>query len=424
MRKYLFSLLIISSLAIVSDANITGAFWQLNGSNTNKPRSYWAEELDLMQAIGMDTVIIQFSATDSERFFGHSTTASYRFDGPFKAGHYEIVIDKGPLIVSEIETPVPFSYEIKGAEPSPMFGDDGEKLKDKSTASLDSGVVWLKTDKPIVLAIDLKEQATSISLFSGSLSTASALPQAGSITLNRQSSKVCFEDDYSYLLEEAQKREMKVWLGLKLSNNWWSGQLDLKKDCEENLALAHDLVETYGSYTSFYGFYIPHELYPSTPTLPLNYLNFFRDLTLGLQKFSKPVSIAPYFSSNMMPRSHGKYWDKFFEAVPLDVLMLQDGVGCHRLPVAQIPRFYNEVYAVCKKHNVEFWSDLEVFDQLPGEGFSAEPADFSRVKEQVLTQMPTVDKIVIFDWPHYMSPNRNLKAKALYDTYFKGYQNK
>lgn len=422
MRKYLFSLLIISSLAIVSGANITGAFWQLNGGNTNKPRSYWAEELDLMQAIGMDTVIIQFSATDTERFFGHSTTARYGFDGPFNAGHHEIVITQGPLIVYEIETSAPFSYEIKGAEPSPMFGDDGEKLKDKGIDSLNNGVVWLKTEEPIILAIDLKEQATSISLFVGSLSTASALPQADSITLNGQKSKVCLEDDYSYLLEEAQKREMKVWLGLKLSNNWWSGQLDLKKDCEENLALAHDLMQAYGSYTSFYGFYIPHELYPSSPTLPQNYLNFFRDLTLGLQKFSKPVSIAPYFSSNMMPRSHGNYWDKFFESVPLDVLMLQDGVGCHRLPINQIPRFYKEVYAVCKKHKVEFWSDLEVFNQLPGEVFSAEPADFNRVKEQVLTQTPTVDKIVIFDWPHYMSPNRNLKAKALYDGYLDWYQ--
>lgn len=416
--RYLFPLLIISSLSAFSEARITGAFWQLNGGNINKSRAHWATELDLMKRAGMDTVIIQYSATDSSRFFGSSAKSNYYFQGPFKAGVVEIVINKGPIIVYEIQTDATFTYELDGALPSVIFGDDGEKLKDSFTDNLDTAVVWGEDAiEPIIIKVNLENDTDSITIIAGKLTDNASLPKAEEVKIGNNASTIKLEDDYSFLLDEAQKRDMKVWLGLKLSDQWWSGKLDLNKDLKENILLAEELLSLYGSYSSFYGFYIPHELYPSGPSLPKNYMDFFRDLTIGLQKLDKPVSIAPYFGGNMMPRSHGNYWEAFFKEVPLDVLMLQDGVGCHRLPLAQIPRYYKEVYEVCKKYGVEFWSDLEVFNQLPGEVFNAEPADFARVKEQVITQSPTVDKIVIFDWPHYMSPNRNSKAKALYDEY-------
>lgn len=421
-KKLIFPLLLISSLTALSvEAKITGAFFQLHGGLINKPRSYWENELDLMQQAGMDTVIIQFSATDSSRFFGGSELLAYRFAGPFAAGKHEIVIEKGPIVIYEIETKVPFSYELAGAEPIMLFGDDGEKLRD-GNHTLDSAVVWsADASGPIIISLELEEPTESISILAGALSPNQPLPEAKQVTLADGPATATSQDDYTYLLEEAEKRNMHVWLGLKLSDNWWSGKLDLQKDCADNLALANELQQHYGSYASFAGWYIPHELYPSG-ALPKSYMNFFRDLTIGLQKTGKPVSIAPYFGANMSPRDHGRYWERFFKEVPLDVLMLQDGIGCHRLPVDQIPVYYKEVYAICKKYNVQFWSDLEVFDQLPGEGFSADTADFSRVKQQVLTQTPTVDKIVIFDWPHYMSPTKGAKAKELYDSYVKWLQ--
>ncbi|MDD2430658.1 MAG: DUF4434 domain-containing protein [Firmicutes bacterium] len=415
--KFILPLLLISTLTLVSDAKITGAFWQLNSGNTNKPRSYWQTELDLMQQIGMDTLIVQYSATDTASFYDTFHKTLYQFKGPFAPGTYDIIIEKGPLIVYEIVASTPFTYELKGALPSSFFGDDGTKLDDGIDDTINSSVVWTDSEEEIIISVILENATDSILLVAGSLSPQAKLPRESQVTLDQKQAVFLREGDYSFLLEEASKRGMKVWLGLKLSGDWWSGNLDLNKDCEENLELAKTLLDLYGHYESFYGFYIPHELYPSGSSLPQNYLHFFRDLTVGLQELGKPVSIAPYFGGNMMPKSHGRYWEAFFKEVPLDVLMLQDGVGCHRLPLEQIPRYYNEVYAVCQDHGVEFWSDLEVFNQLPGDGFSADPADFSRVKEQVITQTPTVDKIVIFDWPHYMSPNRNAKAKALYDEY-------
>ncbi len=415
--KYLFPVMLVATLTLVSDARITGAFFQLNAGNTNKPRSYWQTELDLMQKAGMDTIIVQYSVTDTASFHNNNYETAYKFMGSFEPGTYDIVIAKGPIVVYEIETSAPFSYELKGALPSPIFGDDGHKLSDGIVKDLNSAVVWTDTDEPIIISVTLDQPAENLAIYVDTVTPSSRLPGIEDISLNGATPVLERIGDYVYLLEEAQKRDMKVWLGLQLSDSWWSGKLDLNKDCQENLELARELIELYGHYESFYGFYIPHELYPSSSVLPQNYMNFFKDLTIGLQEMGKPVSIAPYFGGNMMPKSHGKYWAAFFEQVPLDVLMLQDGVGCHRLPLEQIPRYYEEVYKVCKEYGVEFWSDLEVFNQLPGEGFSAEPADFERVQRQVITQTPTVDKIVIFDWPHYMSPNRNAKAKALYDAY-------
>ncbi|HHY19534.1 MAG TPA: DUF4434 domain-containing protein [Firmicutes bacterium] len=418
-RIFLICLLITSFASIPAEARITGAFFQLNEARINQTRLHWQEHLDLMQKAGMDTIIIQYSATDSKQFFGSGTgnTYTYSFFGPFAAGNYEIVIERGPLVLYEIETSSPFNYEISGSLPSTMFGDDGEKLKDKNRDSLDSAVVWgIDAKDPIIISIELEEATDSISIIARALSENNPLPDASEFTLNGKTALGTIEDDYFYILDEAEKRDMKVWLGLKLSDMWWSGNLDLKKDLQENLALAKDLCEKYGAFQSFYGFYIPHELYPSG-MLPQNYLDFFSDLTKGLHKLGKPVSIAPYFGGNMSPKAHGRYWDRFLSEVPLDVLMLQDGVGCHRLPVEEIPRYYKEVYEICQKHDVEFWSDLEVFHQLSGSTFSAEPASFDRVQKQIVTQRPVVDKIVIFDWLHYMAPNNGPQAKKLYEDY-------
>ena len=183
-KKLIFPLLLISSLTALSvEAKITGAFFQLHGGLINKPRSYWENELDLMQQAGMDTVIIQFSATDSSRFFGGSELLAYRFTGPFAAGKHEIVIEKGPIVIYEIETKVPFSYELAGAEPIMLFGDDGEKLRD-GNHTLDSAVVWsADASGPIIISLELEEPTESISILAGALSPNQPLPEAKQVTL-------------------------------------------------------------------------------------------------------------------------------------------------------------------------------------------------------------------------------------------------
>ncbi len=410
-NKLIFLLLIISLTSLAIEANITGAFFQLNTGLINKPRSYWSHELDLMQQAGMDTIIIQYSANDSSRLFKSPDEQTYQFEGPFAAGKYELVIEKGPIIVYDIQTSAPFNYEISGSEPLMFFGDDGHKLADGINSIL-SAIVWdANATEPIIISIELEEPSPSISLLAGAIPDRQPLPEAKQVTLAKQPATMAPQDDYSYILEEAEKRNMQVWLGLKQSEGWTNDDLDLKKYCADNLKLAAELQKSYGTYPSFIGWYISEELC-SSELLPEN----FKELTLELHKTGKSVSIAPYFQDKISTCKQDQYLENFIKEVPMDVLILQDGVGFQR-PLEELPSYYQEVSNICQKYQVKFWSDLQVFEQVPATRFLADTADFNRVKKQIVTQAPYVDKIVVFDWPHYMNPAKSRNAKALYENY-------
>jgi hypothetical protein len=63
---------------------------------------------------------------------------------------------------------------------------------------------------------------------------------------------------------------------------------------------------------------------------------------------------------------------------------------------------------------VKFWSDLEVFDIRDWS-----PAPAERIISQAKTVTPYVEKIVIWEFNHYMSPHRWEKGEKLYEDYRK-----
>ena len=77
---------------------------------------------------------------------------------------------------------------------------------------------------------------------------------------------------------------------------------------------------------------------------------------------------------------------------------------------------------VMEAHGVRFWANIEVFDQIHGwpvdEGnWDAIPATLERVLEQLELESPYVEKVVIFEFSHYMSPRLGGKALELYQRY-------
>jgi hypothetical protein len=88
---------------------------------------------------------------------------------------------------------------------------------------------------------------------------------------------------------------------------------------------------------------------------------------------------------------------------------MQDGVGTHRTTAEESALVYAALAPVCKKHGARLWADVEIFDQTHGspvddKGWSAKAAPLDRVLKQADLASPYVEKTIIFEYLHYMSP--------------------
>lgn len=392
---------------------ITGAFWQLHSGFFGRGEAYFEEQVELMHKAGIDTIIIQDTAGDNSATYARSDQVKIKVDGPFAPGTYELLVRKLPVTISEIKSDAQLSYEIVSPEPSPFLGDFGYKLLD-GDYSIYGSVGWLEDGESteVRINIELKDTANYLDIhfltLNGNIEREEVLfaGKTGMLTL--------VNDELTQILEAAEKRGMSVWLGTKFSGTWWGDDFDGGKEIEDNIKTAEALERYYGHYKCFVGYYIPHEFRPDWR--PQYNIQFYKELAERLKAYNKPIAIAPFFRVEMPFAAHEKFWREFLQEVDIDVLMLQDGVGSDTKRIDKILPHYEMVQKVAKENGIEFWSDLEVFHVEVQDG-PAQPADIKKVTRQLETQAPYVDRIVIFDWLHYMSPLAGDKAKALYEGY-------
>ncbi len=237
-------------------------------------------------------------------------------------------------------------------------------------------------------------------------------------------------DVFSTILKVAEGLGMSVIGGLELPNDWWDGEQDLEQRAKAASAEAEELWNYYGGYEAFAGWYIPHEFddYRFKDEQYIPQVNgFLRQIAETCHAISKEhsVSMAPYFIKYMEPDEFAAWWTKVLDGSGIDIMMLQDGVGCRRTDnQTEAPLYYEAMAQACAAAGVEFWSDIEVFHQIHGmpvdnERWAAVPASIERVMEQIRVQSPYVTKTVIFDFSHYMSPQYSAEAEKLYLDYQK-----
>jgi hypothetical protein len=238
-----------------------------------------------------------------------------------------------------------------------------------------------------------------------------------------------FSHSYNLLdsiMAAAERHKINIFLGLYLNKDWWSNYKNIKylrAELKRNQFVIEELTRLYGKHPSFRGWYIPHEL----GNLP--YLSwcqrrrlawFFRSMAKCCKSYdaTKPVSIAPFFSSQVNLAWFGRVWYQFLKNSLLDLVMLQDGVGCKRVTIEQSKIFFAEMRKACQKAGLELWGDLEIFEQYHGYpidslSFAAKPGDINTIKKQMEAVYPFVSNLVCFEYNHYMSICRGEEERRL-----------
>lgn len=240
----------------------------------------------------------------------------------------------------------------------------------------------------------------------------------------------CQYDLLNTVMTVAANHGFEVYLGLYLNGKWWSkfsNKRFLEEEMRRNSLVIEELSELYKENPAFSGWYIPHEVGNLTV---LSWCSrkrlawFFKKIAnyCKVADGNKPVGIAPYFSPLVSPVRFGKVWYRFLKKTPLDLVMLQDGVGCQRVSLDQARLFFKEMEKACSKAGVDLWGDLEVFDQyhgypVDGLPFAARPANMGRIKQQIDLAHPYIKKLVCFEYNHYMSLCRGEEEFKLYQDY-------
>ena len=241
-------------------------------------------------------------------------------------------------------------------------------------------------------------------------------------------------DPIEELLDEADKCNIKVFLGNGFYGDWRKANYNIKS--QEVISLSfkamEEITQLYAHHKSFYGWYFPDET-----CIILNYSkDFVKYVNLCSRKCDeltpdKKTLIAP-FGTNLV-YANKKFIDTLAN-LDVDFIAYQDEVGVRKTPVDRTKRLFEKLkIAHDKAGRSKLWADIELFD-FEGLVYQSAllPAKFERIKKQISNVSPYVDKILGYQYLGLMNPtNSNSFAGHLdsinlyndYINYIKGDKN-
>ncbi len=239
-------------------------------------------------------------------------------------------------------------------------------------------------------------------------------------------------DPTEIILSYADKNNIKVILGLEYSRDWWTKWDDesfLSAIVKKNIQFGKNILLRYQHHPSFSGWYIPYEMSDADfdETEIKNLHTFLKDFSSGVKKLSKKkysISLSTFFSNKIPPAAVQENYMKILYKSGIDILLVQDGVGTNswNSQIADKVTPYIAAYRTAAINNkIHVWNIVESFTTLKdasGNNTGRAPTDINRLKEQLKVLSSTVpEKILTFDFFHYMSPHRGEAQKQLYDHY-------
>ena len=210
-------------------------------------------------------------------------------------------------------------------------------------------------------------------------------------------------DDFAgFILEEAEKRRMKVFMGLHISDIDWGGG-DVRGELERNRHFIDEVYERYNGISSFHGWYIPQEASKNE----LNITEIFKGLSyLCKQKDdTMPVLISPYFNTyvtggDFTPAQHAEEWHGIFSECGegIDICAFQDGSS----PIESMREYLVNTRRLCDEFGITHWVNTETVERDVRRMYY--PIPFDLLKQKLTQHREYAEKIITFEFSHFLSP--------------------
>lgn len=227
-------------------------------------------------------------------------------------------------------------------------------------------------------------------------------------------------------LKQAEKKGMKVWLGLNWNDDWFKYYANNEKWLTNEVALNKRIVqELWRLYGNDYGetiagFYLPMEVdnvHFRDEKKQKRLAMAYKEIAEAVHNVTgKPVMTAPFFnpSRGQDAREYAEMWGSILKNAPIDVIALQDGFGGGYVTTAIIEKWLAALGRQIKnvRPMTQLWSDLETFTP------EFLPASIERVISQINAEQKYITKFTSFSFNHYDSPNQgNLEVFRQYKKY-------
>ena len=244
---------------------------------------------------------------------------------------------------------------------------------------------------------------------------------------NEQNCYVPPLDLVKIFLELSEKYNMNFWFGTYDSGYYWHNE-EFRKEIDINKKVTEEVWKRYGSFKAFKGWYLSLEV--SRKSLGIIELYYelgkhVKDLSSGL-----PVLISPYvdgiknvsaFDSALTKKdvvglkTHEKEWDEIMANIKgaVDVVAFQDG----HVDFYELLDFLIVNKNLAERYGLRCWSNTETFDRDMPIKFL--PIKWEKLKFKLeAAERAKVEKIITFEWSHFLSPNSCYpQAKNLYNRY-------
>lgn len=179
---------------------------------------------------------------------------------------------------------------------------------------------------------------------------------------------------------------------------WWT-------EVEINKSFIDEAFARYGHHKSFAGWYLTHE----TGRNQANIVELFRHIGGHCKSVAdKQVLISPYpqgakqSGENALTLEESfRHWDRIFDETrgSIDIVAFQDG----QVHYQELPKFIEGIHTLSSKYGLTLWSNLESFDRdMP---IKFPPADWRNLRFKMESTSQFAEKIITFEFPHFMSPN-------------------
>lgn len=184
--------------------------------------------------------------------------------------------------------------------------------------------------------------------------------------------------------------------------HWLRGDFGMEIDL--NRTFLDEAYARYGHHPSFAGWYSTHETGRNT----LNIIDIFKGVGGHCKTLANlPVLISPYPQGAKQPGENAltleqsfSEWEAIFSETrgAIDICAFQDG----QVHYEELPAFSEGIQRLGSKHGLKVWANVESFDRdMP---IKFPPADWRNLRFKLETAARSAEKIITFEFPHFMSP--------------------
>jgi hypothetical protein len=227
-------------------------------------------------------------------------------------------------------------------------------------------------------------------------------------------------------LDEAQRCGMNLYFGCYDTGTLGFEWTNWRADWEINEKFIREIHQRYGQHPAFHGWYSAPETVKACTEGAHEIYRRYTELMKELAP--KPVLISPGYPSyiykdDTLQDRHRKFveeWHSVLSQAPsIDIVAFQDGSCCYGNDYDQnfeAEDYLRETAALCKEFNLTLWHNIETFSwKFP---IKFPTVDWRYLKRKIEVASPYVEKLITFEFSHFLSPNSMYPAsRNLYKRY-------